>query len=107
MAYVKAKDVLSPKGSWQLIRVLRDPGPSKDSDYKVSWALGFWGGRPVIVSRWNGTDRSPIGMPQSRGLPIWYVHDDDSYPSLVPYLEKIAPDHAQFLQGFLALKQAV
>jgi hypothetical protein len=69
-------------------------------------AVGFWEGRPVIVSRWNGTDERPVGMPQSRGLPIWYVHEDASYPWLVPYLDSIAPESSQFLRGFLALKDA-
>jgi len=28
---------------------------------KVLWAIGFWHDRPVIASRWNGSDKAPIG----------------------------------------------
>jgi hypothetical protein len=104
--YIPAKNVLSPKGSFHLVRVLSDPGPSTDDAGKVSYACGFWEGRPVIVTRWNGSDEFPIGNPQSRGLPVWFVIDDNLYPFLVPFFEKIAPGHVEFLRGFLALKQA-
>lgn len=106
MAYIAAKNVVSPKSSWKMIRVLHDPGPATDTVGKTSWAVGFWDGRPVIVSRWNGSDKYPIGSPQSRGLPIWHVQEDASYEHLVPYLKKLAPQHAGFLDGFLALKAA-
>lgn len=38
-------------------------------------ALGRWEDVPVIAMRWNGTDDNPVGHPQSRGLPTWFIID--------------------------------
>jgi hypothetical protein len=103
--YIPAKDVVSPKDMLKVIRVLSDPGPSTDSIGVVSYAAGFWEDRPVILSRWNGTnDGNPIGTPQSRGLPVWFVLDDNMYSFVSQFLDQIAPQHSEFLRGFLALK---
>ena len=102
MSYIAAKDVLSPKANLHLVRVLLDPGPSK-----VAYACAFWDGRPVLLTRWNGNDANPIGMPQSRGISTWFVIGDDLYPFLIPYFERVAPMHVEFLKGFMTLaKQA-
>jgi hypothetical protein len=101
-SYVKAKDVTSPLQLWKTVRVLIDPGPGG-----VSWALGLWENDPVLASRWNGHDEGEqarngtIGHPQSRGLAVWFIHPSDTYPFLLPYIEKIAPNDAQFVRGFL------
>jgi hypothetical protein len=107
MPYIAAKDVDSPRGSWQLVRVIYDAGPSTAGKFNYSYAAGFWEGRPVLVGRWNGTDKAPVGFPQSRGLAVWHVLDDANDPGYefeLAKLDKIAPQHSQFLRGFLALK---
>jgi len=68
MNYVRANDVVSPKTRWQFISVLRDDGRGN-----TVFAVGVWDGRPVIGVRWNGDAENPIGNPQSRGLPTWFI----------------------------------
>ena len=106
MPYKPAKDVHSPRDSLQLIRVLSDPGPSKPDKFVCSWALGFWEDRPVILTRWNGTDAAPVGTPQSRGLPVWHVMDDALYDDLAAMLAKHFPQHAEFIRMFLSMRAA-
>ncbi len=66
--YVKPDDVHAPKRYWQLFHVLFDGGPDESS-----LAIGRWNGEPVLAMRWNGNDNKPLGNPQSRGLPTWFV----------------------------------
>lgn len=115
MAYVKAIEVISPVERLQLVRVLHDPGPTTDKSgvYMHSWAIGMWKGikdknyRPVILSRWNGDNHElPKGNPTSTGHATWFVHDDASYPFLLDYLAKIAPDQVDFVRDFLGLRKA-
>lgn len=71
--YITADKVTSPRRSWSLIRVL-ESGDSEDSfGQRVAIALGKWDDEPVLGMRWNGSDDSPIGNPQSRGLPTWFI----------------------------------
>ena len=66
--YIKPKDVHAPKRHWQLFHVLFDGGP-----HEASLAIGRWDGKPVLAMRWNGNDDNPLGNPQSRGFPTWFV----------------------------------
>lgn len=71
--YITPDKVTSPRRAWSLIRVL-EAGSSEDSfEQRVAIALGKWNGKPVLGMRWNGSDGSPIGNPQSRGLPTWFI----------------------------------
>ncbi|MBK7417571.1 MAG: hypothetical protein IPJ44_00010 [Nitrospira sp.] len=63
-AYIVPERVISPQKHWSLIKVLHDGGPE---NYSV--ALGRWDNEPVLGMRWNGSEDSPIGNPQSRGCP--------------------------------------
>ena len=67
--YISATAVISPKKHWSLIAVLEDKGPRD-----AALALGRWDNDPCLAMRWNGdNDENPIGNPQSRGLPTWFV----------------------------------
>jgi hypothetical protein len=71
--YIRPDKVVSPRNSWTLIRVL-EAGHDQDSfGQRVAIALGDWEGQKVLAMRWNGTDGSPLGSPQSRGLPTWFI----------------------------------
>ena len=83
MPYIKPDGVVSPKARWKLIRVLKDGGPGE-----VAYALGEWDGVPRIGIRWNGTDDSEIGNPQSRGLPTWTMLDSDVYLAIIQTLSE-------------------
>ncbi len=69
--YIKPSDVQSPKRHWSLIHVLFDLGEGGSS-----LAIGRWDNKPVLAMRWNGNSESPLGNPQSRGLPTWFVVPD-------------------------------
>lgn len=67
--YISPADVISPKLHWSLIAVLEDEGPQE-----IALAVGRWDNKPVLAIRWNGdNDGNPIGNPQSRGLPTWFI----------------------------------
>ena len=105
--YVKPGDVHSPKRHWQLFHVLFDGGPGRDEgdprpedDSAVSLAVGRWDGDPVLAMRWNGSKSNPLGHPQSRGLPTWFIIPDQY---VLPILEASGFSHPklQFARNFL------
>lgn len=59
---------------------------------EMAIALGKWDGTPVLALRWNGTDSSPVGHPQSRGLATWFIvergHYTDAMIEALPTAEK-------------------
>ncbi|MBI2922074.1 MAG: type II toxin-antitoxin system VapB family antitoxin [Planctomycetes bacterium] len=73
------KTVSSPKNHWKLTRVVFDGGVG-------SWAAaeGTWNGHYCIALRWNGgpAPESPLGSPQSRGLPTWFIVPPGLEPAL-------------------------
>ena len=68
---IRPEDVHSPKGHWNLIAVLDDG--SKDTHGSCALAVGRWDGASVLGMRWNGDEKNPIGNPQSRGIPTWFI----------------------------------
>ena len=83
MPYIKPDEVVSPKSRWKLIRVLKAGGPGE-----VAYALGEWDGIARIGLRWNGTEDSKIGNPQSRGLPTWTMLDSDMNLAVIQKLSE-------------------
>lgn len=106
-SYIKPGDVHAPKRHWQLIHVLFDGGESgPDSNGGSSLAIGRWDGRPVLAMRWNGNKRNPLGNPQSRGLPTWFIVPDQHVRQILettPY--NFSDSRLKFARDFLdALK---
>ena len=66
--YTSPNHVNSPKAHWTLIAVLEDRG-----EWDTSLAVGRWDDDPCLAIRWNGGKDNPVGNPQSRGLPTWFV----------------------------------
>lgn len=64
--------VLSPKGSVSDLRVLYDTGEDGWSLAKLRWK-----GEEALGMRWNGHAENPIGNPQSRGIPTWFIVPDE------------------------------
>lgn len=64
--------VISPKASVSDLAVLVNTGEN-------GWSLASlkWDGNPVLGVRWNGHPGNPIGNPQSRGIPTWFVLPDE------------------------------
>lgn len=75
--YITPDKVTSPRKVWTLIRVLESGDKEDSNGQRVAIALGKWKGddedKPVLGMRWNGSKGSPIGTPQSRGLPTWFI----------------------------------
>jgi hypothetical protein len=71
--YVTADKVTSPRQRWTLIRVLEFGDKEDSNGERVAISIGKWDDEPVLGMRWNGTKKSPIGSPQSRGLPTWFI----------------------------------
>jgi len=80
--YIKPDEVTSPRRLWSLIRVLEDGDQPDSFDERVAISIGTWSrptasgkpnSSPVLAVRWNGTQESPNGNPQSRGLPTWFI----------------------------------
>lgn len=69
-AYIHPSCVSSPKAHITKVHVVHDDGPD-------SWALcsAEWDNDPVLGFRWNGgpDSGSPVGNPQSRGVPTWVI----------------------------------
>ena len=71
--YITPDKVVSPRRMWTLIRVL-ETGDKEDSHgNRVAICIGSWEGETVLGMRWNGGNDNPIGNPQSRGLPTWFI----------------------------------
>ena len=80
MAYIKPDDVTSPKKNWSLVETIIDEGEGPE---KGAYAIGTWDNERRIGFRWNGEGESPIGNPQSRGLPIWTMLDRKLHGAVV------------------------
>lgn len=85
--YVIPVEVVSPKRQWTLVSVLYDGGEGS-----AAVAMGMWDGNPVLAMRWNGDEGNPIGNPQSRGLPTWFIVPDEFRNSILDRLKEIAPE---------------
>ena len=99
-SYINPNDVHAPKRHWQLFHVLFDGGPGKSS-----LAIGRWDGKPVLAMRWNGTDDKPLGNPQSRGLPTWFVVPEQHVPQVLETRQfDFSGDKIGFARKFLELR---
>ena len=62
---------------------------------------GYMGGienKPVLALRWNGKAGNPIGSPQSRGLPTWFIVPDQFASALIGTLP---PDMQTLARNFI------
>ncbi|MFD2265403.1 hypothetical protein ACFSM5_21045 [Lacibacterium aquatile] len=98
MPYISPDLVISPKDSWTLVQVLLDRGEDQ-----AAYALGLWKDRPRIAFRWNGNNDSPIGNPQSRGLPTWTMLDEHLHLGV---LQLLPLEKQAFAASFLGITEA-
>ena len=89
------KRVNSPKQYWSLIDVLDDAGPED-----VAVALGRWDGKPTLAMRWNGADaEKPLGNPQSRGIPVWFILPQGKYAEAI--IKALSPEKRALVRNFI------
>lgn len=105
--YIKPTDVHSPKRRWSLITVLFDGGEENDTNNSPnSLAIGRWDNKPVLAMRWNGSGENPIGNPQSRGLPTWFIVPEQYCNEILASEHfKLSNDKISFARNFLELKR--
>jgi hypothetical protein len=94
MAYPLPQTVRSPRAHWTLIDVLYDGG---EESYSI--AVGIWDEDPVLAIRWNGSDETPTGNPQSRGLPTWFIMPEEFNFCLLSHLPKDKQTKAMAVLG--------
>jgi hypothetical protein len=68
MPYIHPDEVTQPRNHWQMDCVICDEGEGR-----ISVSLGRWDGNQVIGIRWNGTENSRLGNPQSSANPTWFI----------------------------------
>ena len=93
MTYIPPDEVASPQRHFLRIKVLDDEGEGKSA-----LALGRWDNKGVLAVRWNGKGDNPIGNPQSRGLPTWFILPDEYCEAII----EILPDQTrQFVRSYI------
>ena len=70
--YTDPETVQSPKASISSVRVLMNTGQDGFSVAALQWE-----GEDRIGIRWNGGPNNPMGNPQSRGIPTWFIAPDE------------------------------
>lgn len=107
--YIRPGEVHAPKRFWQLFHVLYDGGPSgneNDGATGSALAIGRWEGKPVLAMRWNGRKGNPIGNPQSRGLPTWFIVPDEHARQILETQHyAFRDDKIRFARDFLELRR--
>lgn len=94
MGYILPDQATSPRQHWSIIKVLV-PAASE----RMAIALGKWDGQPVIGLRWNGTDEAPVGNPQSRGLPTWFIVELGTYTEAI--IEALPTESRDLVRQFI------
>ena len=97
-SYTPPDKVYSPRRIWSLITVL-DHG----SEQSMAVALGKWDDIPVIALRWNGTEENPIGSPQSRGIPTWFIVERGKYTEAI--INSLPADQQTLVRTFISVPE--
>jgi hypothetical protein len=100
--YIPPNEVHAPKRLWSLIHVIFDGGEGNSS-----LSIGYAEKKPVLAMRWNGTKDDPLGNPQSRGLPTWFVVPDQHWKQMLDteQFQGINEDTLNLARNFLDLKR--
>lgn len=96
MPYIPPEEVISPKASWTLVDVVLNRGQGKGA-----YAIGLWDRRRRIAFRWNGTDESPLGNPQSRGLATWVMLEPLLHDAILDIVAEKNPEKLSIMKAFL------
>lgn len=80
MNYVDPASVISPKNKVSNVEVIHDGGEGNWSVAKLKWE-----GKPDLGIRWNGHYDQPIGLPQSRGYPTWFIVPEELQKYVLEY----------------------
>jgi hypothetical protein len=105
--YVRPEDVHAPKRHWSLVHVLFDGGEARaDNPTPESLAIGRWDNSPALAMRWNGNAENPLGNPQSRGLPTWFIVPEQHWKQILETEHfRFSDDRITFARNFLESKR--
>jgi len=94
--YIAPENCHSPKKNWTLLKVLFDQGAGEPA-----LAIGMWNNVPRLAIRWNGSKDSPIGNPQSRGLPTWFMLPQKMKDMADAAIKSLSQDDKDFVRKLL------
>lgn len=95
MNYIRPHDVHSPKSRWTLIAVLDEA-----EEGECALAIGRWDNKVQLATRYNGNSENPVGSPQSRGLPTFFIVPD-KYNEALLTSGTLSPDKLILARSFI------
>jgi len=107
VTYIRPSEVHAPRRHWSLVHVLFDGGAATEENRSPSaLAIGRWNNEPVLAMRWNGNSENPLGNPQSRGLPTWFIVPEQHWKQILETGQyKFSDDKINFARNFLESKR--
>ena len=86
--YCNPKTVNGPKSHVSNVHVIYDGGASDCAVAQLDWD-----GETGVGIRWNGNNMDqPLGSPQSRGHPFWFLVPDAFADAVLQRAEELAPE---------------
>jgi hypothetical protein len=93
-AYIEPNKVISPRRHWTLLIVL-----DRGSAGNLALCVGRWDNNACLGMRWNGSEDNPLGNPQSRGIPTWFIIPEGNYADAI--IESLPAEKKQMARNFL------
>ncbi|WP_295608618.1 hypothetical protein [uncultured Lamprocystis sp.] len=87
MSYISPEAVQGPKKRVSNVRVVYDGGPGGGAVCELEWE-----GEPGVAIRWTGEDDWPLGNPQSRGNPTWFLVPAEFQEVVLQRARDLAPE---------------
>jgi hypothetical protein len=85
--YCDPKTVDGPKKLVSNVHVIYDGGAEQSSVAELDWE-----GEPAVGIRWNGDRDQPLGSPQSRGHPFWFLVPKEFEDVVLRRARELAPE---------------
>jgi hypothetical protein len=87
-SYCDPKTVQGPKSHVSNVRVIYDGDADNGSVAQLDWD-----GEPGVGIRWNGnSEQQPLGNPQSRGNPVWFLVPPGFEELVLERARELAPE---------------
>ena len=87
MTYISPEAVQGPKNRVSNVRVIYDAGPGNAAVARLECD-----GQPSVGLRWNGDEGRPLGNPQSRGNPTWFIVPAAFQDVVVERVRQLVPE---------------
>lgn len=87
MSYETPDHVQGPRKSVSNVRVIYDGGEDDAAIAQLDW-----NGEPGVGMRWNGNDERPLGNPQSRGHPVWWLVPPEFQEAILARVNELTPE---------------